>query len=120
MYYKIHDRQKFYSTLCQTTKRNQRYYLIQSTQNDSISMKYNSKILAQNKFNTRGPIQNLTGHVCAQIKLLSLEPFLELSPRLLFLSTIVSRRPLPLFCLCQCDRTRVYIDKHHVTANSLE
>ena len=29
---KIHDRRNFYSTLCQTAKRNQHYNLIQSTQ----------------------------------------------------------------------------------------
>ena len=63
MYYKIHDRRNFYSTLCQTAKRNQRYNLIQSTQNDSTSVEHNFKTLAQNKFNTRQPIQNLKGHV---------------------------------------------------------
>ena len=63
MYYKSHDQRNFYSTLCHTAKRNQRYNLIQSTQNDSTSVEYNSKTLTQNKFNTRQSIQNLTGHV---------------------------------------------------------
>ena len=53
MYYKSHNRRNFYSTLCQTAKRNQRYNLIQSTENDSTSVEHNSKTLAQNKFNTR-------------------------------------------------------------------
>ena len=48
MYYKSHDRQNFYSTLCHIAKRNQRYNLIQSTQNDSTSVEHNSKTLAQN------------------------------------------------------------------------
>ena len=77
MYYKSHDRQKFYSTLCHTAKRNQRYNLIQSTQNYSTSVEHNSKTLTQIKFNTRQPIQNLTGPFCAQTKLLLLEPSLE-------------------------------------------
>ena len=52
MYYKSHDRRKFYFTLCHTAKQNQRYNLIQSTQNDSISVEHNFKTLVQNKFNT--------------------------------------------------------------------
>ena len=53
MYYKNHARRNFYSRLFQTAKRNQRYTLIQSTQNDSTSVEHNFKTLAQNKFNTR-------------------------------------------------------------------
>ena len=47
--------------------------------NDSTSVEHNSKTLAQNKFNTRQPLQNLTGllaNSCAQTKLLSLEAIL--------------------------------------------
>ena len=61
MYYKNHYRRNFYSTLCHTAKQNQRYNLIQSTQNDSTSIEHNSKTLAQNKFNTRQPIQKSNG-----------------------------------------------------------
>ena len=90
MYYKNHDRQNFYSTLCQAAKRNQRYNLIQSTQNDSTSVEHNSKTLVQNKFNNRQPIQNLMGPSCTQTKSLSLEPSLESSQVISFSFTLFS------------------------------
>ena len=62
MYYKNHDRRKFYSTFCQTAKQIQHYNFIQSTQNDSTSIEHNSKTLAQNKFNTRPKFYFLSKH----------------------------------------------------------
>ena len=60
MYYKSHDRQKFYSTLC---KANSTLQLDSINTNNFTSIEHNSQPLAQNKFNNRQPIQNLTGHL---------------------------------------------------------
>ena len=68
MYYKNHDRQNFYSMLCQTAKRTQRYNLIQSTQLILPSC-VNSQPLAQNKFNNCQPIQNLMGYLLCSNKI---------------------------------------------------
>ena len=54
---------KFYSTLCHTAKRTQRYNLIRSTQNNSTSVEQNCQPLAQNKFDNCPPTQNLTVHL---------------------------------------------------------
>ena len=118
IYYKNHDRRNFYSTLCQIAKRNQCYNLIQSTQNDSISVEHNSKTLAQNKFNTRQPIQNLTCHVLPpnRIAFTRLEYLLRLSFRAsrvvsnyLFLVYFVSLSwsSLPLSSVF-CNRASIY------------
>ena len=68
---------KFYSTLCHTAKRTQRYNLIRSTQNNSTSVEQNCQPLAQNKFNNCPPTQNLTVHLLWPNKSPSLEPPLE-------------------------------------------
>ena len=52
---------KFYSTLCHTAKRTQRYNLIRSTQNNSTSVEQNCQPLAQNKFNNCPPTQKSNG-----------------------------------------------------------
>ena len=49
MYYKIHHRQKFYSTLCQTQLQN----IGTQLQENFKTLEHNSKTLAQNNFNTR-------------------------------------------------------------------
>ena len=56
---KFMTNKKFSSMLCHTAKRNQRYNLVQSPQNDSTSIEHNFKTLAQNKFNICQPIQNI-------------------------------------------------------------
>ena len=107
MYYKIHDRRKFYSTLCQTAKRNQRYNLIQSTQNNSTSIEHDSKTLAQNKFNSQ-PKFYFFSKRCFSLY------------ASLVLSLFRRRCPLSLFRLCHCDgREHIYIDKSHVSTNLL-
>ena len=60
MYYKIHYRRKLYSTLCHCEAKSALLLNSINTVN-STSVEKNSKTLAQNKFNTHQPIQNLTG-----------------------------------------------------------
>ena len=116
MYYKIYNRRKFYFTLIQTAKRKM-LQLNSVNTNNSTSVEHNSKTLAQNKFNTRQPIQNLTGFLakaCVQTKLLSLEAILLRPTLRLYLC-------LSLF-MCECDQATaytVYIDKSHITTNLL-
>ena len=106
MYHKSHDRRNFYSTLCHTAKRNQRHNLIQSTQNDSTSVKHNSKTLAQNKFNTRPKSPNFKSNSTFSQIHFSLYSFLAV--RFLFFVSVNA-----------VERAK-YIDKRHVPTNLLE
>ena len=99
MYYKRYDRQNFYSTLCYTAKRNQRYNLIQSTQNDSTSVEHNSKTLTPNKIQPRQPIQKSNG------------PRPAPKPNYFYLSSLSSR----LKIASRLATHRLYIEKDHVT-----
>ena len=86
--------------------------------NDSSSVEHNSKTLPQNKFNTRQPIQNLTG-LCPQI-LLSLERFYfnrHFSLYASLWSSYLFRRCL--LSVIAIERAYIYIDKSHMTTNLL-
>ena len=108
MYYKIHDRRKFYFTLCQTAKRNQCYNLIQSTQ--MILPLQNTTVKHWRKINsTLAP--NSTFSQSNTFRFRRLSRFR--------LSFVVVVHFLFFICFAIERAYTVYIDKSHVSTNLL-
>ena len=118
IYFRIptHNRKKFSSTLCHCKAKSALRLNSINTINSTF-VEQNFKKLAQNKFKTRQPIQNLTGPL----------PNSAPKPNYFYSNRLSSHLKLSLSLRCLfvcflCDRASVYIyiDKRHAPSKLLK